>query len=115
VCGKPLTLGVMHRVRELSDGKGESRVPFVYQIPLKQILAQMLKCGEATRKVERYYLSLINRFGTEFHLLQQATIEEISKSNEPLAAAILAMRENRVSRIPGYDGVYGRIILEPFY
>jgi uncharacterized protein (TIGR00375 family) len=114
-CGKPLTLGVMHRVRELADGKGESRVPYVYQIPLKQILAQLLRCGEAARKVERYYLSLVDRFGSEFHLLQRATIEEISVTDEPLAAAVQAMRENRVRRVPGYDGVYGRIILEPFY
>jgi uncharacterized protein (TIGR00375 family) len=111
-CGKPLTLGVMHRVRELADGKGESRVPFAYQIPLKQILAQMLKCGEAARKVERRYFSLINRFGSEYHLLQRATIEEISKSDESLAAAIQAMRESRVSRVAGYDGVYGKIALD---
>jgi len=115
VCGKPLTLGVLHRVHELSDREGKTRVPFVYQIPLKQILAQMLKCGETAQKVERYFRSLIEHFGSEFHLLQQATIEEISKNDEPLAAAIQAMRENRVSRTPGYDGVYGRIVLEPFY
>jgi PHP family Zn ribbon phosphoesterase len=114
VCAKPLTLGVLHRVQELSDQQGKAPIPFVYQIPLKQILAQILKCGEASKKVERYYFSLIDRFGTEFQLLQQVTIEEISKSDEPLAAAIQAMRENRVCRIPGYDGVYGRIILEPY-
>jgi PHP family Zn ribbon phosphoesterase len=55
-----------------------------------------------------------DRFGPEFHLLQHVTIEEISKNHEPLAAAIQAMRQNRVRRIPGYDGVYGRIILEPY-
>ena len=114
VCAKPLTLGVLHRVQELSDQQGKAPVPFVYQIPLKQILAQMLKCGEPTKKVQRYYFSLIDRFGPEFHLLQHVAIEEISKSDEPLAAAIQAMRQNRVRRVPGFDGVYGRIILEPY-
>ena len=107
-CGKPLTLGVMHRVQELSDQERKAPVPFVYQIPLKQILAQILQCGEAAKKVERRYFSLIERFGPEFHLLQQVPIGEISKNDEPLAVAIQAMRENRVRRVPGYDGVYGR-------
>lgn len=114
VCAKPLTLGVLHRVQELADQEGKTPIPFVYQIPLKKILAQLLKCGEASKKVEQHYFSLIDRFGPEFHLLQRLPVEEISKSDEPLAAAIQAMRENRVRRIPGYDGVYGRIILEPY-
>ncbi len=112
VCAKPLTLGVMHRVQALSDQEGNAAVPFVYQVPLKQILAQLLHCGEAAKKVERYYFSLLERFGSEFHLLQQVATGEISKSDEALAVCIQAMRENRVRRVPGYDGVYGRIILE---
>jgi uncharacterized protein (TIGR00375 family) len=112
VCAKPLTLGVMHRVQELADQEATAAIPFVYQIPLKQILAQILKCGESAKKVERYYLSSIEHFGPEFQLLQRIPIEKISKSDEPLAAAIQAMRENRVTRIPGYDGVYGKIVLE---
>jgi uncharacterized protein (TIGR00375 family) len=114
VCCKPLTLGVLYRVQELADQAQEPRAPFIYQIPLKQILAQLLKCGEAAKKVEQYYFSLIDRFGPEFQLLQHVTIEEISKSDEPLATAIQAMRQNRVRRIPGYDGVYGKILLEPY-
>ena len=112
VCTKPLTLGVLHRVQELSDQAREPRVPFVYQIPLKQILAQILKCGEASKKVGQYYFSLIDRFGPEFHLLQRLPVEEISKNDEALAAAIQAMRQNRVRRVPGYDGVYGKIFLD---
>jgi uncharacterized protein (TIGR00375 family) len=111
-CRKPLTLGVLYRVQELSDQQEKAPVPFVYQIPLKQILAQTLKCGEASKKVQRHYFSLIDQFGPEFQLLQQVTIEEISKSDEVLAAAIQAMRENRVRPIPGYDGVYGKILFD---
>jgi DNA helicase-2/ATP-dependent DNA helicase PcrA len=112
VCGKALTLGVLYRVQELADQARKPRVLFLYQIPLKQILAQISKCGASSKKVDRYYFSLIERFGPEFHLLQQVTIAEISKTDEALAAAIQAMRQNRVRRIPGYDGVYGKIVLD---
>ena len=112
-CGKPLTLGVLYRADELADREAENMVPFSYQIPLKQILSQVLQSGENSKKVCQYYFSLIDRLGPEFHILQSLAIQEISKTDERLAAAVQAMRENRVRRIPGYDGVYGRILLEP--
>jgi uncharacterized protein (TIGR00375 family) len=114
ICGKGLTLGVLYRVQELADQARKPRTPFVYQIPLKQLLAQISKCGAGSKKVDRYYFSLLDRFGTEFNLLQHLAVKEISKTDEPLAAAIQAMRENRIRRIPGYDGVYGKILLEPY-
>ncbi len=111
-CGKPLTRGVLYRADELADRKAEGMVPFSYQIPLKQILSQIMKSGENSKKVSRNYFSLIDRLGPEFDILQSLTIQEISKTDERLAAAIQAMRENRVRRVPGYDGVYGKIILD---
>ncbi|HUU05598.1 MAG TPA: endonuclease Q family protein [Patescibacteria group bacterium] len=112
VCNKPLTLGVLYRAEELADRVAENRVPFNYQIPLKQILSQIFDSGENSKKVCQYYFSLIDRLGPEFHILQRLPIKEISGINERLAAAIQAMRENRVRRIPGYDGVYGKIVLD---
>ena len=113
VCGKPLTLGVLYRAEELADSETEPRVPFSYQVPLKQILSQLMKCGENSKKVSQYYFSLIERLGAEFQILQHLPVAEISKADERLAAAIQAMRENRVRRVPGYDGVYGKILLDP--
>ena len=112
VCNKPLTLGVLYRAEELADSEAENRVPFSYQIPLRQILSQVMNCGENSKKVCQYYFSLIDLLGPEFHILQSLPIQEISGTNEKLAAAIQAMRENRVRRIPGYDGVYGKIVLD---
>jgi DNA helicase-2/ATP-dependent DNA helicase PcrA len=111
VCGKPLTLGVLYRVEELADRETESPVPFSYQIPLKQILSQIMDSGENSKKVCQNYFSLIERLGPEFHILQNQPIQEISRIDEQLAAAVQAMRENRVRRVPGYDGVYGKIAL----
>ena len=112
VCGKPLTLGVLYRANELADRDAENRVPFTYQIPLKQILSQVLQCGEISQKVGRRYFSLIERLGPEFTILRDTPISVLAAEDEKLAAAIQAMRENRVGRQPGYDGVYGRITLE---
>jgi DNA helicase-2/ATP-dependent DNA helicase PcrA len=111
-CGKPLTLGVLHRVEELADRVGECRIPFSYQIPLKQILSQILQCGETSKKVSQYYFSLIEHLGNEFAILQSVSLEDIAAADEKLGAAIQAMRENRVRRVPGYDGVYGKIVLD---
>jgi uncharacterized protein (TIGR00375 family) len=111
-CGKKLTLGVLYRVQELADQAGKPKAPFVYQIPLKQLLAEICRCGPGSKKVDRYYSSLLDRFGTEFHILQRLAVGELSRTDEQLAAAILAMRENRVRRIPGYDGIYGKIVLD---
>lgn len=112
VCGKPLTLGVLYRAGELADREAASRVPFTYQVPLRQILSQVLQCGETSQKVSRRYFSLIERLGPEFTILQDTPIPALAAEDETLAAAIRAMRENRVRRQPGYDGVYGRITLE---
>jgi DNA helicase II / ATP-dependent DNA helicase PcrA len=112
VCGKPLTLGVLYRAEEPADRETEPRIPFSYQVPLKQILSQLMKCGENSKKVSQYYFSLIERLGAEFRILQHLPVAEISRTDERLAAAIQAMRANRVRRVPGYDGVYGKIFLD---
>ena len=86
VCGKPLTLGVLYRVEELADREAQGRARFSYQIPLRQILSQILDCGENSQKVGRRYLSLIERLGPEFAILQDLPIRAIAAEDETLAA-----------------------------
>jgi DNA helicase-2/ATP-dependent DNA helicase PcrA len=112
-CGKPLTLGVLHRVEDLADREAPRSRPFSYQVPLRQLLAQILDCGEATQKVGRLYAGLIERLGPEFRILQEAAIGEIAGADERLARAVQAVRGGRVRRQPGFDGVYGRIVPDP--
>ncbi len=113
-CGKPLTIGVLHRVMELAD-RGEPVFPIgspgVHSlIPLQEIVAELLDCGPATKKAVDGYARLINLFGSEFGLLLDTPIDEIrAKGSALLAEAIERVRTNHVIRTPGYDGEFGVI------
>lgn len=114
VCGKPLTLGVLYRVDELSDRpedeKPQKTLPFFNIIPLTEILSDVLEVGPGSKKVMRNYMSLLEKLGPEFEILNTKKKEEINSAGVPLLGrAISKMRQNEIVLIPGYDGEYGKI------
>jgi DNA helicase II / ATP-dependent DNA helicase PcrA len=114
VCGKPLTIGVLHRVMELADRTKPlypASSPKVHSlIPLQEIVAELLDCGQATKRAVEGYGRLINTFGSEFDLLLNTPVDEIrARGCTLLAEAIERVRANRVIRRPGYDGEFGVI------
>ena len=113
VCGKLLTIGVHHRVLELSDRTEPlfaPDAPGVFSlIPLQELLAELLDAGPATKKVMAAYARLITRFTSELELLISTPITDINCESPLLAEAINRMRRGSVIRTPGYDGVYGTI------
>ena len=116
-CGRKLTIGVLHRVEELSDRKEgfkpKNAKPFKSLIPLSEILAKLLGSGIATQKVWKEYYNLINHFESELYILLESSLEELKKvTDEKIADAIIKMRNNEVKIKPGYDGVYGELILD---
>ena len=126
VCGRALTLGVLHRVRELSgemeeavagpDGfvREDQRTPFIRLVPLVEIIGQTFGQGSSTKKVEREYLRVIQEVGSEIGVLLNASSEELGKvAGERLAEAVLKARMGDVRIEPGYDGAYGKIHLWP--
>jgi uncharacterized protein (TIGR00375 family) len=119
VCQKPLTLGVLNRVEELSDRpegeKPEKHHPFINIIPLIEILSEVLKAGPGTKKVMRYYRTLLDKLGPEFIILNDLEKETINSSGGPLLGeAISRMRRNEIALLPGYDGEFGKIkIFDP--
>ncbi len=111
VCGKPLTIGVEHRVEELADRpvgfKPDGVVPFIKLIPLTEIIAKFIGKGVNTKSVWSIYYSWINRFGSEFNLMLNAPKSEVLDFDDLIGEAIINVREQRVKIKPGFDGEYG--------
>jgi uncharacterized protein (TIGR00375 family) len=111
VCYKPLTIGVMHRVELLADritAQQPHRAPgFHYIVPLTEILSEIYRVGEDSKKVNNAFVKAISFFGNEFTLLKETPIEDIQRYHPMLAKSIDRMRKGKVYRTPGYDGIYG--------
>ncbi len=113
VCGKPLTVGVMHRVEELADRKEPKkpeRAPgYKSLIPLPEVISEILQIGSQSKKTESEYFRLISRLGSELKILLDLPVQEIEREFSLLGLAVKRMREGEVIVEEGYDGEYGRI------
>lgn len=114
VCGKRVTVGVMHRVKKLADRKNGFKPPdapvFRSSIPLPEIIAETLKIGVNSKAVDGVYRKLLLKLGSEFAILMDASLDDIETAGSPLLRdAIGRMREGKVHIAPGYDGEYGKI------
>lgn len=127
VCGRPLTLGVMHRVEELADTpaiepeKKENDVglmgfydpkknqpPYVMLVPLMEILAEVLGTAATSQKVKNEYENLVENLGTELDILTQIKSEEILRvGGEKLAEGVMKVRRSEIFIKPGFDGNFG--------
>jgi uncharacterized protein (TIGR00375 family) len=117
VCRRTLTKGVEQRVEELADRpagfKPQNAIDFMRLLPLSEIISTVLGASSPfTRKVWTIYNQLIERFGDEYAVLIDASKDELSKIvDEKTAGAIVRVREGRVKVTPGYDGIYGKLVI----
>lgn len=116
VCGRKITVGVSHRVEELSDrAEGyvrENAKPFESLVPLPEVIGACVGHSAASVKVQREYERMVQELGTEFEILRTIPADEIRKAaSERIAEGIERLREGKVERIPGFDGEYGVIRL----
>jgi len=116
VCGKPVTVGVLNRVQQLADRTPEQAAAFMrsrYQVvPLFDILQAELNAPAASKKVTSLYHTMLAEIGSEFDILLKAPLEQIQQaSTSGIAEFIGRIRTGNVKIQPGYDGVYGEIIL----
>jgi uncharacterized protein (TIGR00375 family) len=129
ICGKPLTIGVMHRVEELSGSssnfKAESsklnsngvkwiiddkklHPPFVKLVPLLEIIAESMSSTVSSQRVIDIYNQLCKKFGSEIAVLLKASIINIEKeAGEKIAEGIKKVRSGEIVILPGFDGQYG--------
>lgn len=117
-CQKRLTVGVMHRVEELSDrAKGfipKNAIPSIHLLPLEEIIAEGLGLKVGTKAVDSEYERLIERGGSELRILLETPPEELASFvPERILEGIVRMRQGKVSIVPGHDGAYGKINLFP--
>ncbi|UWZ44958.1 UvrD-helicase domain-containing protein [Dactylosporangium matsuzakiense] len=118
-CGKPLTVGVLHRVEELAD-RPEGYIPagapnVTHLIQLHEILGEINGVGPKSKTVDEKLSALVAELGSELSILRSVPIEDIARAGgELLGEGIARLRRGEVHRTPGYDGEYGVIrLFEP--
>ncbi len=118
VCKKSLTVGVLSRVIDLSTRKNFDEVihsaqQHTYIIPLAELIAFALHVGPTSKKIKPIYDALIASCGSEFEVLLHTPIEKISaNSSQEIAHVLFEMRNKKLKLISGYDGIFGKILIE---
>jgi uncharacterized protein (TIGR00375 family) len=116
-CGRKLTRGVDQRIEELADRPADyvPKNPIGYKrlLPLHEIIKAVFGVSSpATKKVWAVYNSLIEKFGDEYTILIDVPQQELSRVVDPkIAEAIVRVRQEKAHVTPGYDGVYGELVL----
>ena len=113
-CGKPPTVGVLHRVEALADRPAGTRpagaAGFRNILQLPELVGEALGVGPKSKAVTAVVTGLVDRLGPELEILERIPVEEVAKFAPPLVAeAITRVRRGQVVWEPGYDGEYGTI------
>ena len=113
-CGKKVTVGVLHRVGKLADRPEGFKPPgspsYYSVIPLQEVIAETLKVGPASKRVQQMYFGMLEKLGNEFSILLKIPPAEIAAAASPqIADAIDRMRTGNIRIEPGYDGEFGTI------
>lgn len=117
VCRRKLTKGVEQRVEELADRPADFKLAdapgFKRLLPLSEIIAAVLGTDSPSiQAVWKSYNPLIEKFGDEYSVLIDAPLQDLVKVvDTPIAQAIVSVRSGEAKVTPGYDGVYGQLVL----
>jgi uncharacterized protein (TIGR00375 family) len=114
MCGKRVTVGVLHRVDLLADREEGARPagapPFKSIIPLPEIISETIRVGVSSKAVDAIYQKLLAELGNEFAILLDRPLADIERAGSPqLREAIERVRAGKVHIAPGFDGEFGKI------
>ena len=109
ICHKPLVIGVLNRVEELSTRTKIKKINnFQKTFELDNILAEILNVkNRQSVIVIKEYDRLINEFGSELFILFEADLNKIMPPI--LSEAIGRVRVGNLNIKPGFDGQYGEV------
>jgi uncharacterized protein (TIGR00375 family) len=115
-CGKPLTIGVLHRVSELADRPPDQRpagaAGFINLVSLPEIVGEISGSGPKSKKVIAEVDRLVAALGPELRILCETDVADLGRAGGSLLAeAIARLRRGEVTKDAGYDGEYGVIRL----
>src|SRR3954452_16834522 len=110
--GKPLTVGVLHRVGELPAGRRgyrpATRPPVSHLLQLHEVVGEIQGVGPRSKSVESTVSTLVAGLGSELDILRRVDPVDIARvGGDRVAEAVTRLRAGDVRRSPGYDGEYG--------
>lgn len=115
-CGKPATVGVMARIEELAAKdrpvgfKPTWAKPFYSFVPFDEVIAEALGVGVNSKTVWKEYDTAIEKFGSEFAVMIDASESTLRSGLPPaIAEGVIRIRQGKVHIEPGYDGQYGKV------
>ncbi|HEX2419881.1 MAG TPA: UvrD-helicase domain-containing protein [Micromonosporaceae bacterium] len=113
-CGKPLTIGVLHRVDDLADRPEGIRppgaAPYTNLVSLPEIVGEINRVGPRSKTVHNKITDLVDRLGPELEILTTVPTDEVARvGGTVLGEALARLRRGEVIRHAGYDGEYGVI------
>ena len=117
-CKRPLTIGVDNRVGELATNetgfKHKDSKPFFKLLPLHEVISLSINVGINSKRTWDVYKDLVSKFKTEFNILLEVSEKELLENSvdKKLITLILKNRQGNIKVKPGYDGVYGKPVLE---
>lgn len=117
-CGGQLIIGVENRIeklaREREGYKPERAKEFYKLLPLHELIALYLGSSLTSKKTWEIYNNFISKFENEFNILLNVSREELIREFPKEILLIELIVESRAGRLkvkPGYDGVYGEVLM----
>ena len=115
VCKKELVIGVENRVNEIGNQKPEinpHRKKYYKILPLHELISIIIGVSVSSKRTWEIYNKLIKKFENEFNILLNVSLNDLENIvDKKLAELIILNREGKLQLKPGYDGLYGEIIL----